>query len=68
MLLYRVNLACVCADLGRFRAAHHLICDLNPESIPCACWLRRLVRVFEAANDPIRGQAFAAVLARRSSV
>ena len=65
MLLYRVNLACVYADLGRIRAAHGLIRDLNPLAIPCPCWLRRLVRIFDLAQDHAHGETFGQVLALR---
>jgi hypothetical protein len=65
MVLYRINLACVYADLGRLRAAHGLIRDLDPLTIPCPCWLRRLVRIFDLAQDQTRGQTFGQILAQR---
>ncbi len=51
ILTYRLNLACVWVDLGRYGNAYDLLKTVSIEQINHPCWLRKMTAVFEHFED-----------------
>ncbi len=64
IVIYRLNLALLYAELGRDAEAYLLLCEIEPNDVPAAFPVERLLALFAAVGDEARLRAFRRCLKR----
>ena len=67
-LPYRLNLAAVLTDTGRYDEAYDLVAAVPPEAVGCGCQCRRFAAACAAAGDDRRAAGFLVQANRLSAV